>query len=113
MKEEKKGITLISLVITIIILLILAGISINMLAGENGLLIKAKEAKEESAKAYYQDEIQLIIMEKQIEKSNNIDEKRELIELVEEGIKQKPWQESTTICDDEGNDKIEPKKEQK
>ena len=54
-KEKKKsnvknegGITLIALIITIITLLILAGITVTMLAGENGLLKKAAEAKEET-----------------------------------------------------------------
>ena len=44
---KNKGITLIALVITIIILLILAGVSISMISGENGILTKATEAKEE------------------------------------------------------------------
>lgn len=43
-KENQGGITLIALVITIIVLLILAGISIVMLTGENGLLKRASEA---------------------------------------------------------------------
>lgn len=43
--KEQKGITLVALVITIIILLILAGISIAALKNENGLFRKAKEAK--------------------------------------------------------------------
>lgn len=43
--QERKGITLIALVITIIVLLILAGISIAMLAGENGLIARAQKAK--------------------------------------------------------------------
>lgn len=42
--KNQKGITLIALVITIIVLLILAGISIVMLSGENGLLKRATEA---------------------------------------------------------------------
>lgn len=46
------GITLIALVITIIILLILAGISIATLTGENGLLTKADIAKESSRKNF-------------------------------------------------------------
>ena len=45
-KKENKGITLIALVITIIVLLILAGVSIAMLTGENGVLTKAGDAKE-------------------------------------------------------------------
>ena len=43
--KEKNGITLIALVVTIIVLLILAGISINMLIGQNGILNRAGEAK--------------------------------------------------------------------
>ena len=45
------GITLIALVITIIVLLILAGITISMLTGENGILTKVKEAKEKTKQA--------------------------------------------------------------
>ena len=44
---SKSGITLISLVITIIILIILAGVTINLTIGENGILNKAKYAKQE------------------------------------------------------------------
>ena len=44
--ENIKGITLIALVITIIILLILAGVSITMLTGNNGILTQARLAKE-------------------------------------------------------------------
>ena len=72
--DTTRGITLIALVITIIILLILAGISIGMLTGENGILTKASKAKEESKKAEYQEEIQLIITEKKIEKTTNLEE---------------------------------------
>ena len=52
MKEHKKinvsGITIISLVITIIVLLILAGISINMVTGNNGIIKQAEQAKEQT-----------------------------------------------------------------
>ena len=44
--EREHGVTLIALVITIIVLLILAGVTIAMLTGQNGLLNKAGEAKE-------------------------------------------------------------------
>ena len=44
--KKKGGITLIALVVTIIVLLILAGISISMLTGQNGILNRASEAKE-------------------------------------------------------------------
>lgn len=44
-QKEKNGITLIALVVTIVVLLILAGISINMTLGNNGIITKAKEAR--------------------------------------------------------------------
>ena len=46
--EENTGITLIALVVTIIVLLILAGVSISMLTGQNGILNRAAEAKEKT-----------------------------------------------------------------
>lgn len=45
---DMKGITLISLVVTIVVLLILAAVSISMLTGENGIIFKVKEAKEKN-----------------------------------------------------------------
>ncbi len=44
--KSEKGITMVSLVVTIIVLIILAGVSINVTIGDNGLITKAKEAKE-------------------------------------------------------------------
>ena len=49
--KKQKGITLIALIITIIVLLILAGVSIATLTGENGLLNKAVTAKEATERA--------------------------------------------------------------
>ena len=48
LKKANKGITLIALVITIIVLLILAGVSIATLTGDNGILTKAQTAKEKN-----------------------------------------------------------------
>lgn len=48
---EDSGITLIALVVSIILILILAGISISMLTGQNGILNRTKEAKEKTEKA--------------------------------------------------------------
>lgn len=62
----KNGITLISLVITIILLLILAGISITILLGENGIINKALESEEKSEYAKLKEQIQLDISEKLI-----------------------------------------------
>ena len=49
--RKERGITLIALVITIIVLLILAGVSIAMLTGDNGILSQAQRAKNETEKA--------------------------------------------------------------
>ena len=68
MKRTQYGITLVALVITIIILLILAGISISALTG-NGLFEKAQEAKEKSEMESVKEEINLILSEWQIEKT--------------------------------------------
>lgn len=46
--KNQNGVTLIALVITIIVLLILAGVSIAMLTGDNGLLTKARKASDET-----------------------------------------------------------------
>ncbi len=51
MNKSNKGITLIALVVTIIVLLVLAGISISMLTGQNGILNRAQEAKQNTATA--------------------------------------------------------------
>lgn len=56
---KDKGITLIALVITIIVLLILAGISIAMLTGENGILNKATTAKENTVAADEKEKVSL------------------------------------------------------
>ena len=59
--RKNTGITLIALVITIIILLILAGVSISMLTGNNGILTQAKLAKENTAQAKEEEENKLSI----------------------------------------------------
>ena len=59
MKKETKGITLIALVVTIVILLILAGVSLNLVLGNNGIINKAKEARDKYAEAAQNDEIAL------------------------------------------------------
>jgi len=59
--KNQKGITLIALVITIIVLLILAGVSIAMLTGENGILTQANSAKSETNKAEATEKISLAL----------------------------------------------------
>lgn len=59
--KNKRGITLIALIITIIILLIIAGISITALTGENGLLDKALNAKESNAYSSAEEKVKIAI----------------------------------------------------
>ncbi len=63
MKSNNKGITLIALVITIIVLLILAGISIMMLTGHNGILNRVAESKEKTEKAQIKESVKLDILQ--------------------------------------------------
>ena len=59
--KRNKGITLIALVVTIIVLLILAGISIAMLTGQNGILNRASEAQEKTGTAQTEELVKLSV----------------------------------------------------
>ena len=59
--KRNKGITLIALVVTIIVLLILAGISISMLTGQNGILTNASKAKNETGEAQIEEKVKLSV----------------------------------------------------
>ena len=60
-KQSKRGITLIALVVTIVVLLILAGVSIAMLSGENGIIRQAQEAKLETEIATEKEQLNLAV----------------------------------------------------
>ena len=57
--KNNKGITLIALVITIIVLLILAGVSIAMLTGDNGILTQAKSAQNKTKISSIAENVQM------------------------------------------------------
>ncbi len=59
--KKQNGITLIALVITIIVLLILAGVSIAMLTGDNGILNQATKAESSTTEAEFADKINMAI----------------------------------------------------
>ena len=67
-KIKERGITLIALIVTIIVLLILAGITIATLTGKNGILTKATEAKEKTSYEGAKEKLSLILIELQTEK---------------------------------------------
>ena len=65
-KWKEKGVTLIALVITIIVLIILAGVAINALVGENGIITQAQRAKEDTQQGKRDEESGLFSLEEQI-----------------------------------------------
>ena len=67
--KSTKGVTLIALVVTIIVLLILAGVSIAMLTGNNGILTQGKRAKEEQVHSAVEEGIMLLYNEYVTEKN--------------------------------------------
>lgn len=71
MKKER-GITLIALIVTIIVLLILAGVSIRTLTGDNGILNRAETAKELTEKAIAKEKLQIELINLAGEKMTNI-----------------------------------------
>ena len=75
MIKNQKGITLIALVITIIVLLILAGVSIAMLTGPNGLLTRAEDSKIATVEGRVRDAVSVAVSNARITKyqtSNNV-----------------------------------------
>ena len=73
---QQEGITLIALVVTIVILLILAGVTIATVTGNNGLFSKAKQATVEYEKEALKEEMRLAILDKELEKSGEITRRR-------------------------------------
>ena len=67
--KEMKGITLVALVVTIVVLLILAGVSINLVLGNNGIITKAKEAAEKTAEAQEKEMTERNLLEQELENS--------------------------------------------
>ncbi len=68
MLKRNQGITLIALVVTIIILLILAGVTINFVAGENGILKRATEAVEVMNEAEAREKLEITLAQLKIDK---------------------------------------------
>ena len=76
--EKNKGITLIALVVSIIVLIILAGVSISTLTGENGILTKAREAKIAQEESTLYEKIQLILVDAMSQSKLNQSEQQDV-----------------------------------
>lgn len=63
MKNKIEGVTLIALVVTIVVLLIIAGISINMITSDNGIIDKSQSAKGETEKASEQEVLEVSVIQ--------------------------------------------------
>ena len=71
LQSKDKGITLVAMVITVIVLLLLAGIAIATLGGENGLFSKVKQAKKAQIESEMKEQLTMGLQELQIEKQGN------------------------------------------
>ena len=97
-KKNARGITLIALVITIIVLLILAGITINALSGENGILKRATQAKSKTGRSNALEQINLAIITARTEGLGQVDKKLLRDEITKAGMTVKtdgddlPWE---------------------
>ena len=69
--KNKNGITLIALVITIVVLIILTGVTINLTLGENGIIKRAEEAKQKDAENSAREKLELVLVDANIEKQTN------------------------------------------
>lgn len=78
---KNNGITLIALIVTIIVLLILAGISITFLFGENGILNKAENAKLENEKAEVLEKLKVKVMDLSVNEIGNNSNKVKLSDI--------------------------------
>ncbi len=80
MKEQERGITLIALIVTIVVLLILAGVTIVTLTGDNGLLQKAGEASEKNDIGTEKEQIALAYATMKLEDETDISKREEIFQ---------------------------------
>lgn len=93
LKNNRKGITLIALVITIIVLLILAGVTIATLTGENGILTRASDAKEQTEIAEVKERVQTDILGEQAGNNGELT-KGKFIDILNKYFKDVPTEEN-------------------
>ena len=98
--KQEKGITLIALVVTIVVLLILAGVSISLVLNNNGVISKAKDAKNSTEKGQAQDEVNLAVNYLQIEDATSTLTQEERRKILEDELRKISADSSVTISGD-------------
>ena len=102
--KSEKAITLIALVVTIVVLIILAGVAINVTLGENGIINRSQYAKEQNIIEQYREKIELVKFETILKYNNNI--VLENLKNEFESYTQKLWINAVTVIVDNGIEKI-------
>ena len=102
---KEKGITLVALVVTIVVLIILASISVYALIGQNGIIERVKQAKEQTIIYQYKEKIEIIKTETRL-KYNNVDITLEKLKNEFDSDRQKYWIGAVEIVADNGMEKI-------
>ena len=72
--KDKNGITLVALVVTVVVLIVLAGVSINLVIGNNGIITKAQVGKTSTELAKYKEELSQWKINKKMEDNNFIED---------------------------------------
>ena len=82
-KKNTEGITLLVLVITIVVLMILASVTVSTLTGDNGLISFSKETKTEKIEEQVKKSIQTELLEKKLGNSNGEISNEEIVAILE------------------------------
>lgn len=99
-ERKQKGITLVALVITIIVLLILAGVTIATFTGENGILSRATESKNKTEEAQEKEGLELAVASSQMDDVNTLEITEEKLS---DAIKQQLGNNKDFSITDNGN----------
>lgn len=106
---QNSAITLVALVITIIVLLILAGVTLNMVMGDSGIFNKANQAKNKTEVAQYEEELRMCVLEIQADEATKLTTfgMETIRENLVEKVKELENTEEIEITTPEGNATIE------
>lgn len=102
--KNQKGITLVALVITIVVLLILAGVTISMVMGPNGVLTNSQIAKEKSAKGTANDALSTALSSISTNYYATTTNGTPLSNVTEQNLKAQAPEYTFTVTDNAAND---------